>query len=191
LQSLSHPCLFAAGDCSSIEIPNGSSPPKAGVFAVRAGPILIENLTRYVGKIEKELSSSISLKPYVPQKDFLKLMVCGDGKALGFRFGIPIYGKWVFELKDAIDRSFMDIFKEENLPELVEGQPYDTSEYDATNDRPPPMEPSEAAALLQRTDDDVDFKAAWNVLRDMAQDEEYQKSVLALVPKYEAETSTV
>jgi len=189
LQSLSHPCVFAAGDCSSIEIPGGRSPPKAGVFAVRAGPILIENLTRYLEHHDGHQSSP-TLKPYVPQQDFLKLLVCGDGKGLGFRFGIPIYGKWVFQLKDAIDRSFVDLFKEENLPELKEGEPYDTSQYDAARERPPPMDPSKAAALLQRSDDDVDFHDAWNVLRDMAQDDEYQSAVLKHIPAYGSEKET-
>ena len=27
---------------------------------------------------------------YIPQDDFLKLLMCGDGTALGFRFGIPL-----------------------------------------------------------------------------------------------------
>eukprot|EP00532_Pseudo-nitzschia_australis_P005673 CAMPEP_0168164824 /NCGR_PEP_ID=MMETSP0139_2-20121125/1148_1 /TAXON_ID=44445 /ORGANISM="Pseudo-nitzschia australis, Strain 10249 10 AB" /LENGTH=525 /DNA_ID=CAMNT_0008081877 /DNA_START=120 /DNA_END=1697 /DNA_ORIENTATION=+ len=193
-QSLSHPFVFAAGDCCTMEIPGGGrSPPKAGVYAVRAGPILIENLTRFLINKERKVSSSdssdqakgwdvdtinSSLKTYESQKDFLKLLACGDGKALGFRFGIPFYGKWVFELKDAIDRSFMELFQKENLPELIEGEPYDTSQYDATSNRPPPIASIEAAMLLQRSDDDVEFRKAWDVLRDMAEDDAYQDEVL-------------
>jgi hypothetical protein len=45
-----------------------------------------------------------------------------------------MYGKWVFQIKDVIDNNFMDLFKVENLPELVEGQPYNASQYDATKD---------------------------------------------------------
>ncbi|KAG7347419.1 selenide water dikinase [Nitzschia inconspicua] len=192
LQSLSHPYVFAAGDCSSIELPNGPNPPKAGVFAVRAGPILIENLTKYLKQAEhNQQPSSSSLTPYQPQSDFMKLLTCGDGKALGFRFGIPIYGKWVFELKDTIDRSFMDLFKKENLPELnpkVDKQKsYDTSQYDARGDRPPPMDAKDGAALLQRTDDDVDFQQAWNVIRDMADDDTYREAVLKHIAVYRPE----
>lgn len=192
LQSFSHPYVFAAGDCSSIEIPNAPNPPKAGVFAVRAGPVLIENLTAYLKQVsETEQPSSSSLKPYQPQGDFMKLLVCGDGKALGFRFGIPIYGKWVMDLKDTIDKSFVNLFKEENLPEFndndEEGQSYDTSQYDAAGERPPPMEPSDGAALLQRTDDDVDFQQAWNVIRDMAGDDEYREAVLKYMNVFEPE----
>ena len=180
-QSLSHPFVFAAGDCCTMEIPGGvRSPPKAGVYAVRAGPILIENLTRFFGNNNNDDDDDYksSFKTYVPQKDFLKLLACGDGKALGFRFGIPIYGKWVFELKDAIDRSFMDLFKKENLPELLEGQPYNTAQYDVSVDRPSPIPSIDAAILLKRTDDDVDFRKAWNVVRDMAADDTYRDDVL-------------
>lgn len=42
-------------------------------------------------------------------------MACGDGKALGFKFGISFYGKWVWEMKDFIDISFMVLFAPENL----------------------------------------------------------------------------
>jgi selenide, water dikinase len=202
LQSFSHPYVFAAGDCSSIEIPGGSKapPPKAGVFAVRAGPVLIENLTAYLkhaaGQPNDSTSSSSSssssesyLKPYQPQEDFMKLLVCGDGKALGFRFGIPIYGKWVLQLKDTIDRSFMGLFKKESLSELIEGQPFDTSQYDTRGERPLPLPPSEAAALLQRTDDNVDFQHAWNAIRDMAEDDNYKRAVLKHMTVFYAEMS--
>lgn len=93
MQSLSHPSVFAAGDCCEIVYENRKSPPKAGVFAVRSGPILIENLTRFLGanphsKTDGEAGSN-ELITYDPQDDFLKLLMCGDGTALGFRFGVP------------------------------------------------------------------------------------------------------
>jgi selenide,water dikinase len=181
LQSVSHPCIFAAGDCNVIEGLSKASPSKAGVYAVRSGPVLIENLSKFLSNEQQE-----SWKAYDPQDDFLKLLVCGDGTALGFRFGFPMQGKWVFQLKDAIDLSFVNLFKVENLPELVEGQPYDTSQYDATSERRPPIEPSEAAALLKRTDNDVDFREAWDVLRDMAADKDYRESVVRLMPPWQA-----
>mmetsp|Transcript_19174 Transcript_19174/g.53414 ORF Transcript_19174/g.53414 Transcript_19174/m.53414 type:complete len:585 (+) Transcript_19174:240-1994(+) len=190
-QSLSHPFVFAAGDCCTMEIPGDTRPPpKAGVYAVRAGPILIENLTRLLGNEDTKTKNSsddggwgedrdrMPLKTYEPQKGFLKLLACGDGKALGFRFGIPFYGKWVFELKDAIDRSFMELFQKENLPELIEGEPYDTSQYDASTNRRPPIPSIDAALLLQRSDDNVDYLKAWDILRDMAEDDAYRGEVL-------------
>lgn len=175
LQSLSHPQVFAAGDCSSMEAFGRPPPPKAGVYAVRSGPILTENLPRY---LEHE-----PLKEYIPQDDFLKIIVCGDGTALGFRFGIPIHGRWVMQLKDAIDTMFMNLFKRENLPDLKDGSTYDTTQYDAVSDKKQMarLEPEEAAELLQRTDDGVDFEVAWHVLREMTKDTEYRKAVLACI----------
>ncbi|CAJ1969910.1 unnamed protein product [Cylindrotheca closterium] len=179
LQSVSHPFVFAAGDCNVIEGLSKPSPPKAGVFAVRSGPILVENLPKCLtGKTTKE---SNDLTAYVPQDDFLKLLVCGDGTAIGFRFGFPIQGKWVFDLKDAIDRSFVNLFKEENLPELEDGKPYDNSQYDATADRRPPLDPTDAAEIWRRTDDDLNYEEAWDVIRDMAADEQYKNSVLEIL----------
>ena len=171
LQSLSHPYIFAAGDCCEIVNGDKKSPPKAGVYAVRSGPILIENLTRFVGSKE--------LVPYHPQDDFLKLLMCGDGTALGFRFGIPLRGKWVWQLKDYIDVMFMDLFDVSKLQKLdgKKGK-YDTSQYDASIQRPPPLEVEDAAKLLLRTDDEVDFHRAWDVLRDMMADDQYKNDVL-------------
>jgi selenide,water dikinase len=96
LQSTSHPSLFAAGDCCTITDPGFKPPPKAGVYAVRSGPILIQNLVaRFTGK---------PLVEYKPQDDFLKLLMCGDGTAFGFRFGLGLKGKWVWEMKNHIDQ---------------------------------------------------------------------------------------
>ena len=86
LQSTSHPSLFAAGDCT-ITDPGFKPPPKAGVYAVRSGPILIQNLVaRFKGK---------PLVEYKPQDGFLKLLMCGDGTAFGFCFGLGLKCKWV------------------------------------------------------------------------------------------------
>ena len=177
LQSLSHPQVFAAGDCSSIETGTGPPPPKAGVYAVRAGPILIENLVNFVSHEE--------MTDYVPQNDFLKLIVCGDGTALGFHSGIPLYGKWVMQLKDAIDQTFMNLFRRENLPDLDEGASYDTTQYDAALEKKQwsRLSPEETAELLQRTDDDVDYEQAWHALREMTKNDEYRALVVECVEK--------
>jgi hypothetical protein len=39
----------------------------------------------------------------------------GDGKAVGSKFGIAFAGKWVWRMKDHIDRGFMKLFAPENL----------------------------------------------------------------------------
>lgn len=179
LQSVSHPDIFAAGDCCTIEdLPGGkTSPPKAGVYAVRSGPVLIENLTNFFAVQDKEKP----LIRYDPQDDFLKLLSLGDGTALGFRFGIPLYGKWVFEMKDHIDQLFMNLFKKENLPtDTPTGDEPDKSDFDALDEDEERvrLSPEDAAVLLQRSDDKVDYMTAWLTIRDMTKDDDYRKTVL-------------
>lgn len=198
LQSSSHPFVFAAGDCASIQHLDKGPPPKAGVYAVRAGPILIENLTRYLDSIRfsdsttaadasGEPTSTVKLQSYEPQDDFLKLLVCGDGTALGFRFGLAMQGKWVFDLKDNIDQSFMKLFDVSDLPKPIAGSnknnngSYDTRQYDATDPVPDLPEPDAAAILLQRTDDGVDFQVAKLVIRAMGNDVSYREAVLQCI----------
>ncbi|MFN7348160.1 MAG: FAD-dependent oxidoreductase, partial [Dolichospermum sp.] len=80
LQSVTHAHIFAAGDIATMI---NHHLPKAGVFAVRQGKPLYENLKRMIlGK---------SLKPYQPQKTYLSLISTGDGKALATRgsFTLP------------------------------------------------------------------------------------------------------
>eukprot|EP01063_Lacrimia_lanifica_P024198 TRINITY_DN32158_c0_g1_i1.p1 TRINITY_DN32158_c0_g1~~TRINITY_DN32158_c0_g1_i1.p1 ORF type:complete len:466 (+),score=166.14 TRINITY_DN32158_c0_g1_i1:52-1449(+) len=176
LQSVSHPCVFAAGDCASIEnLPDGKpSPTKAGVYAVRSGPVLIDNLPAFI--------AGEALRDYAPQDDFLKLLMCGDGQALGFRFGVPLGpAKWVWEMKDAIDTMFMALFMEQNLPVLEDGADVDRSQFDAAGGHPEPPAPPAAAALILRSDDDVDHATAWNVIRTMTRDTDYRAAVLAVV----------
>ena len=77
-------------------------PPKAGVYAVRAGPIVAQNIVNYI--------KGEQLVKYVPQSGFLALLMTGDGKAIGSKFGIAFTGKWVWHMKDYIDVGFMKMF---------------------------------------------------------------------------------
>lgn len=107
LQVAGHPSVFAVGDCAHVLQTQGSergSPlPKAGVYAVRMGPLLCDNL-------ESRLAGT-DLRPYAPQRDFLSLLNLGDGTAVGRRSGVRVEGKWVWRLKDRIDRQFMEMFQ--------------------------------------------------------------------------------
>jgi NADH dehydrogenase FAD-containing subunit len=100
LQSLSHPEVFATGDIATMV---NHPRPKAGVFAVRQGKPLFENLQRtLLGK---------SLKPYKPQRQYLSLIGMGDGRAIatrGFLTLPPL--KLLWQWKDWIDRRFMKQF---------------------------------------------------------------------------------
>ncbi|NKC30046.1 FAD-dependent oxidoreductase [Falsiroseomonas selenitidurans] len=89
------PDIFAAGDVASF--PGGL--PKAGVFAVRQGPVLAANL--------RAVAAGQAPRPYVPQTDYLRLLSLGDGRALGTRNGLVFGGRWVWWLKDRIDRRFI------------------------------------------------------------------------------------
>ncbi|MFB2970855.1 FAD-dependent oxidoreductase [Aerosakkonema sp. BLCC-F183] len=99
LQSVSHSDIFAAGDIATL-INNPC--PKAGVFAVRQGKPLFNNLRL---KLEGK-----SLKPYQPQKRYLSLIGTGDGSAVASwgQFGWESPLLWY--LKDWIDRRFMNKF---------------------------------------------------------------------------------
>jgi selenide,water dikinase len=93
--------LFAVGDCATMtEFPKT---PKAGVYAVRQGPFLIDNLRAWLERRP--------LRRYRPQGDFLTLLNLGDGTALGAKWGRSFEGAWVMRLKDRIDRGFMRKFQ--------------------------------------------------------------------------------
>ena len=71
LQSVSHDRVFAAGDIASLQ---GITREKAGVFAVRAGPVLSYNL--------RALIRGRPLNAWRPQRQYLALVGLGGGRAL-------------------------------------------------------------------------------------------------------------
>ena len=196
MQTIFHEDIFAGGDCCTIEglSDNKDPPPKAGVYAVRAGPILIENISKLLECYALSASGKdpkYKMKSYDPQNDFLKLIVCGDGSALGFRFGYPFYGNWVWHLKDYIDSKFMNMFDVSKLPDCSKqeniahadcsNRNYDTSQYDDQllvfdlNQ----ISPTTASRLLQQTNNELSPDLAWSILRNMTMYPDYRDEVIS------------
>jgi len=96
LQSLSHPAVFAVGDCASLP-----ATPRSGVYAVRQGPVLAANLDAAL--------SGQPLQQYQPQRKSLALLADGQGGALLSWSGLTAEGKWLGNWKDRLDRGFMKL----------------------------------------------------------------------------------
>jgi selenide,water dikinase len=96
LRSTSHPFVFAAGDCASQQ---GQAYPKSGLYAVRQGPVLADNLRRH--------RRGEPLRAFRPQRTALALLATGDRRAIMSWSTFAAEGAWVWRWKDAIDRRFM------------------------------------------------------------------------------------
>jgi selenide,water dikinase len=95
LRSISHPEVFAAGDCATLR---DAPHPKSGVYAVRHAPILAENLRG-------------GTRRYVPQRRALALLSCGGRYAIADWGGVSWEGAWVWRWKDRIDRRWIAGFR--------------------------------------------------------------------------------
>ena len=103
LQSVSHPNVFGAGDIAAmVNYPR----PKAGVFAVRQGKPLFENLQQFL--------LAKPLKPFAPQSQYLGLIGTGNKRAIASRGNFMWESPLLWYWKDWIDRQFMQKFS--NLP---------------------------------------------------------------------------
>ncbi|MFC6978007.1 selenide, water dikinase SelD [Microbulbifer taiwanensis] len=101
LRAQGHSNVFAAGDVASF----GEKPlPKAGVYAVRQGPLLFHNL--------RAVLTGKALRDFRPQKHFLSLLSCGDRRAVAVRNGAALVGDVLWRWKDLIDRHFMQRFSD-------------------------------------------------------------------------------
>ena len=93
LRSVSHPEIFALGDCAALE------EAKSGVHAVRHGMLLAQNL--------RNLAAGTPLAPYEPQPRALLLLTCGARYAIAARGDWSAEGRWAWWWKNAIDRRWM------------------------------------------------------------------------------------
>jgi len=96
LRSVSHPEVFAAGDCATLR---DAPHPKSGVYAVRHGEVLAQNLR------------GGELRSYVPQRRALALISCGSRTAIADWNGWSAEGAWVWRWKDRIDRRWIAGFR--------------------------------------------------------------------------------
>ena len=96
LQSISHERVLAAGDIAGFaERPLA----KSGVYAVRAGPVLAENLRRLV--------RGEQARPFRARRRVLSLVSTGRPHAVASWGRFSLEGEWAWRLKDRIDRRWM------------------------------------------------------------------------------------
>ena len=91
-----HKGIFATGDCA---IMPDAPRPRAGVYAVRQGPILARNLVA--------AAKGQALTGYHPQKHHLKIVSLGGKSGIATWRGLHISGPWVWRWKDRIDQRFI------------------------------------------------------------------------------------
>ena len=109
LRSRSHPHIFAAGDIANLV---NHPRPKSGVFAVRQGKPLFENLRRSL--------LHQPLKPFHPQTQSLSLIGTADGSAIAAWGKFGWQSPLLWKAKDWIDRAFMQRFSD--FPEMSSRQ---------------------------------------------------------------------
>jgi selenide,water dikinase len=101
LRAIGREDVFAAGDTIAFD---PAPIPRSGVYAVRAGPVLADNI--------RAALTGRTLRRYRPQRDALYLVSTGPRHAIGTRNGWVAAGAWVWTVKDRIDRRFMRRFRD-------------------------------------------------------------------------------
>ncbi|WP_061332909.1 selenide, water dikinase SelD [Marinobacter excellens] len=99
LQTANDDHIFVAGDIANVV---NHPREKAGVFAVRQGRPLADNL--------KRMALGKPPRPFNPQKTWLALISTGDQFAVASKGNYGFSGAWVWRWKDWIDRRFMKKF---------------------------------------------------------------------------------
>ena len=113
LQTRRYPFIFAAGDIASLD---GVARPKAGVFAVRAGPVLARNLRLFIdGK---------PLTRWRPQSQYLAIIGTADGEAIACRGRVAVKSSLILTWKRWIDRRFMTQYQKIAMPTPVAPRPF-------------------------------------------------------------------
>ncbi|QPC48110.1 FAD-dependent oxidoreductase [Mangrovibacillus cuniculi] len=101
LQSVSHSSIFAVGDNASLEgYPDLA---KNGVYAVRQGPVLLQNLERYLYNED--------LLPFKPQRTFLSILSTGNKRGFLTYGDLSMEGVIPWKLKNKIDTRFISTYR--------------------------------------------------------------------------------
>ena len=102
-RSTSHPQVFSTGDISAR---TDRAVARSGGYAVRAGPALASNLAAAV--------AGQPLQPHQPPKDTLNLLSCGSRNAIATWGHYSAQGHWVWQLKNWIDRRYVERFRQQD-----------------------------------------------------------------------------
>ena len=95
-RSTSHGQVFAAGDVSTRM---DCAMARSGVYAVHAGPTLAANLAA--------ATAGSNARPHTPPRNTLNIVTCGEHYAIATWGAWGARGKWVWWLKNWIDRRFV------------------------------------------------------------------------------------
>jgi NADH dehydrogenase FAD-containing subunit len=97
LQVKKYPSIFGAGDC--VTLVNHRNLAKAGVYAVKQGPILFKNI--------KGLFETGKGERYIPQNSHLSILSTGNKKGFFLYRGHALSGEWAWYIKHWIDKRFV------------------------------------------------------------------------------------
>jgi NADH dehydrogenase FAD-containing subunit len=100
LQSVAYPEIFGGGDCIDLQ---GIPLNKVGVYAVREGPILHQNLGAAL--------ENGTLTTFRPQQTYMLIFNLGDGTGLLWKDKILWRGRLAMLLKNYIDTKFMRTYQ--------------------------------------------------------------------------------
>ena len=170
LQSTSHPNVFAAGDCcssASLTLPKASG----GIHTLQEGPILAHNLEHYA--LHQRLETMPQQKlgcglEAAASGGSMQFISCGDGTAIGFAFGIPMRGRFVWQIKNAMNQEFFALIKGDVTP---------ASTSSVSNNEQQLPSPSSAAAMFRGINVE-NYRLAWATLQYMTKHAHYRAEVL-------------
>jgi selenide,water dikinase len=157
LRSVSDAAIFAAGDCASVE---GAARPKGGVWAVRAGAVLAENLARAAAgrslmvwkpqTLDPRSLGPMGLKRAAasPRAGTLSVIGLGGGRALAWRGEHwHLAGKSVARWKSRIDRRWVARIHALRPPAAFAGSPPAVAPGDGAMEAPALLPPAGVAVV--------------------------------------------